>query len=556
MDESQTEEPETRSSREEENGDQRIVLVVGGLGLLGNEVCEKLLLRGNTVICCDELPPENNSPVPSPSPVRNRDAVNGSKSLAEKTSNLRRLQRISKENLRYVYLGKRERTALTVRAAVAASKPTDLVLLGLCGREDGGEIAYGALRQFQGKSAVVASSAAVYDTSAGGARRGGSSARTHTRPLLSESDAIDDGGQNLVAASTWRVERAVAKASSFHSSVNTAVTRVAVLRFFGVFGGRTSFARHLAQRLRKRIDSPIHTPEPEGVSNLLDVERQGAYGCADFCAVSDAAEACLRTLDAFRDASGPPGTTAVNVGVGKAHRAEHVVTAAAKALAVHGLCGDLVSSNTSTSGSGLLQSKFNSKSCPADLAFVDARAGFAAADVSKLRALVGWVPASRLDTALAREVARSVERDTDMLPSFRYDVDQRTIITTKEKENATSQIPTQHILCTTFTDKTDEKCVPSVPAPLEDKNRSLAALDLSSCVASNLLQVSARVRPEGPTSPRAPLASNSKQHENDVSAISRQNQKQRFFQLNQLTSLPGRAQNAVPLKKPSLRTIF
>jgi len=578
-------------------GDERVFFVYGGLGVLGSEVAEQLLARGDAVIVCDDQE------------AADEDVVNGA-TIEEKRSTLARLSRFGK--LRFVRW-----RGTTEHLTQAAAEATDVLLFGLCGRkDDGGSLAYAALggdddrgsSLSTAKVAVVASSAAVYDTSFGGGRRGGSSARTHTRPLLSESDARFEADPiDPRIASTWRVEDAVFRACPPGMSGRgghkgggegfkhnkKGPPKVAVLRYFGVFGGRDDFAKRLVARMT-RVPA-VGGPEDDGESScsedFLGMKRLGAYGCADFCGVSDAADAAVRTIDSLHN-DGLPGATAINVGVGRAHRAEHVCRAVAKALATLGLGlgGDdqkttvlrrgsppfLFSETTSTTttkqqppppvvpfggGGGssspkrLLASKL-SKSCPTGLnsAGGDARAGFAAADVSKLRALVGWVPNPRLDVALAKELAKASIRGEKLIDLLKEpDV---VVLLAENKSNDHADSPPPSSSPRGSPTLADQKRPSATPAsllssgdegePFYPKNRSLAALDLSSCAATNLLQVSVKDggRDFTPARP-SPWEKDDNNETHPQHLFARTHRKNhRFFQLNQFTAIPLRSDTA------------
>ena len=458
------------------------------------------------------------------------DVVNGS-SMEAKGRALVRLSRYEK----LVY---KEWGQTTTSFKKAMDGATDVLLFGLCGKKEGGTLAYAALAEVPvlPKAVIVASSAAVYDTSFGGGRRGGSSQRTHTRPLLSESDAVDTlfrsgGGKEDHKIMTWRVEHAVNRACPPQRSDSE--PGVAVLRYFGVFGGRHNIDFVNRLRCSEKEQPPPMLPqtttttseEEWSATDVLGMKRLGAYGCADFCGASDAAEAAIRTIDAIHSA-GLPGATAMNVGVGRAHRPEHVARAVATALSSCGLDAPKVIASPPPR----LSSKL-SKSCPTGLSAAagDARAGFAAADVSKLRALVGWVPSARLDLAVAKELAKSLEDPS----SSSSDQQSRTIPT--HDTNPQPAIDT------------DSDFYPPT------KNRTLAALDLSSCAATNLLQVSVKER----SGPGRPAPSRSVETSpSDESRPTGTHRNHRFFQLNQFTAIPLRSYGGDPRPRANLTSIY
>ena len=666
---------------------RRLFFVFGGLGVVGSEVAEQLLARGDGVVVCDFFLEEEGEE------EEESDVVNGA-SVSEKRLALRRLSEFSPL---VEFAEWKPRSAGALKTLLEAYEPSDVLLFGLCGRRDGADLAYAALAEtrFSPKAAVVASSAAVYDTSLGNGRRGGSSARTHTRPLLSESDAVDDGKLEIGdenTKATWRVEHAVCRACP-PGRGDAPAPKVAVLRYFGVFGGRARV--DWAKGLVKRFTSTIHSQNNNNdvnnddaedsdlkmLDDLLGMKRLGAYGCADFCGVSDAADAAVRTVDALHNA-GLPGATAVNVGVGRAHRAEHVSRAAAAAIATLGLdwkkkqqkrraaiqqhllennhhhhteeeasldeeernndhpfleqqqvetratrastlsidhAPPLVTSSPPSPGGTnahrLLASKLMSKSCPTGLSTTggDARAGFAAADVSKLRALVGWVPASRLEAALAKELAKSLDAFgpdlvDDILAANDDDDDDDDDNYSNNNNKAERATASSNLSLekdeTKYNDdteshdhqqdrrrpKAEEKTTASPrstrrknidqanAAPpssshylqhpdferdnnhsFDDdqtpyaKNRSLAALDLSSCAATHLLQVSLVAH----DIPKAEKKTPDTQDEdlNAFGATSRTNRNHRFFQLNQFTAIPARSYDANKAK-PNLKNLF
>mmetsp|Transcript_19704 Transcript_19704/g.60955 ORF Transcript_19704/g.60955 Transcript_19704/m.60955 type:complete len:542 (-) Transcript_19704:2462-4087(-) len=537
--------------------ERRVFLVFGGLGVVGSEAAEQLLGRGEDVVVCDSVAGDD------------VDVVNGATS-EEKRRALARLS--AGRGGKFRFSAWFPRTCGRLKTAIDECGATDVLLFGLCGRQDGGALAYTALADTDLR-AIVASSAAVYDTSFGGGRRGGSSARTHARPLLSEGDAHDDGRSSTFAvspqldpASTWRVEHAVARACQ----LTPRRPKVGVLRYFGVFGGRHKsdwpldlLAQHTTDDAKEIVSSSsspqLLEPQSDDDFSVLGMRRLGAYGCADFCGVTDAADAALRTADALHS-TGLPGAT-LNVGVGRAHRAEHVCRAVGTALSSLGLAPPRSPSPRTSSA----------KSCPG-LGGSDARAGFAAADVSKLRALVGWVPSARLDLAVAKELAKSIDQGhlVQAAPSGKEDGDgnQQHATTSEEGNDKNDAAPTTEssppptpprvrrgsASSTSLARNADEEPAPS-------KNRSLAALDLSSCAATNLLQVSVQApgRAESPRDHDDSLDPFAETDDDDAAAsFARTHQKNhRFFQLNQFTAIPPSSRSSRDDPKPGrLKALF
>lgn len=404
----------------------RRVLVYGGLSALGAEVCELALGRGDVVAVCDASVDDDDK----------RVALDRLRSLG---------------GSRFVEVEE---------SKVEGFRATEVVVLGLCARVDGASRLDALLKSCgDARAAVVASSAAVYEASIGGAVRGGPSVRTHKRPLLAESDAVQVDGTDS-AGLAWRLERA-AKARARD-------LKICVLRYFGVFGGGADWGRDVVARFLVNDDGCTTLPSA------------GAY--ADVCGVAEAAEAAVRALDAL--VAGGPKFTVVNVGTGRAQRAEHVCRAVAKALASVGV---RVSEDDVLARKNLRKGH-------------TARAGFGAADISKLKTLIGWAPSSPLDVALSRELAKAT-RDPSSPRNLRR----------------------------AFPPQSEEAPRPVVEEPTAA--RSLAALDLSSCVATTLLQVS-----------RSPNTNNTRSHK-----------QQRFFELNRRTVMPIQQTTT---HRRSLATVF
>ena len=98
--------------------------------------------------------------------------------------------------------------------------------------------------------------------------RGGPSVRTHKRPLLAESAAVEVDGTDS-AGLAWRLERA--------ATAHARKLKVCVLRYFGVFGGGADWGRDVMARFLVNDDERTTLPSA------------GAY--ADVCGVAEAAEA-------------------------------------------------------------------------------------------------------------------------------------------------------------------------------------------------------------------------------------------------------------------------
>lgn len=396
------------------NSRRRRVLVSGGLGALGSEVCEMVLSRGDEVICLDSL-----------SAASEVDVVNGW-SLAEKRGSLDRLSAMSRL-FRFV--------SEDAKSTMTEASPTDVVVCGFVKDAADVLIESGALR------AVVASSAAVYDTSTGGARRGGRSERTHKRPLLAESDAPHDEDDDVAETATGaarRLERAAAEACRARSDLG-----VVVLRYFGVFGGTASGWGRLV-----------------GSEFPLGVRKVGAYGASDFCGLGDAADAALRALDWC--ALARPSCVAMNVGTGKPHPPALARAVALKTLAAVG--------------------------CPAPRANAGPPSpAFGAADVSKLRAALGWAPSSSLEAALARELARAVTRESR--PGGPWIVESLEDQETRRLVREALTVHSANDEHSTLEHSDLDRPGPELPAT------SLAALDLASCTPTILLQVSRSCSP-------------------------------------------------------------
>lgn len=455
----------------------------GGLGLLGAEVCEALLVRGEVeVYCHDRLDEEE------------EDVVNYVP-LEEKRASLERLSRWAGSGFHFV-------AEKSLAGAVSNVRPTELALLGLCGPSTGGyRQCLDALRASPCvRSAIVASSAAVYDLSTEGARRGGSSERTHKRPLLSESDAgprvePPDAQLLTLAETTRQVERAAQDACEEDRQLS-----VGILRYFGIFGG-SRWARRLGE------SGGVAT----AAANKHGLPSVGAYGCSDFCGLTDAAEAALRSLDFFRRTAegGRHTCVAINVGSGRAHRPEHVDRAVARAAARRQVVGSGGDYNNRTPAAAEDQNILGD----------GARAGFAAADVSKLRALLGWVPNASLDAAVARELENAIAKGAAAILADAAET------AAAASESAPETTTASDAARRAFTPPTQGPSTPpSSPRPRghsstsprqvsSNNSRSLAALDLSSCTQTNLLQVSTYTS-----------LHETEKHKN-----------QRFFQLNQRT---------------------
>lgn len=461
----------------------RRIFVYGGLGVLGSEVCEMALTRGDEVVCYDCLSTSDDG-----------DIVNGC-SLAEKRIAMKRLSEFPRFSLA---------TRDDPLSALLEAMPTELALLGNSGRNQTASLTYDMLKAATSvRSAVVASSALVYDTSTAGARRGGRSERTHKRPLLSESDAVlnaryDDDGP---AGATRRLERAAEEACRARLDL-----AVGLLRYFGVFGGTASgWGRRVA------------TNYADGVSPL-GVRSIGAYGSSDLCGLTDAADVTLRALDFFAHSQHRPcSAVALNVGTGRAHRIEHLRRAVAKAL-------------TSVGCSPSLAAKSDA-----------ARVGFAAADVSKLRALLGWVPSTPLDHAIAKELARAVARET-----YRQLPDAAALLDPEMRHLISEYLTAAPSNPTATPQRAQEDDLSSSPS------RSLAALDLSSCTPTNLLQVSHSTL-RNLTRARFHRVHNTEAHNSTY-------KHQRFFQLNQRTVMPyqdeAKSRESAARSARSLGTVF
>ncbi|KAJ1447480.1 hypothetical protein M885DRAFT_542649 [Pelagophyceae sp. CCMP2097] len=304
---------------------RRVVLVIGSLGVVGRATAEALLLKDVCVIGFDERRVVSGARPRVASDET--DAVNGCAPCAKRRA-LDHLRTFA------TYDHRAGDTEADLHHVIQQCCPTEIVAFGLCGRADGAALARVAVRG--AACCVVASSAAVYDTSLCGTR-------AHRRPVLAESDAVDGGcGAHGDSEPTWAVERAARLGEK----------SVAVLRYFGV----------------------VHCDDNVDGAQQVVCQRLGGYGASDYIGVDDAADAAVRVLDALRAAAATASDfyyVVLNVGTGNAARHCDVERAAQRAGVS---CAKLVDAS------------------PYDAA----RQGLAAADVTKLKVFLGWVPATPL----------------------------------------------------------------------------------------------------------------------------------------------------------------